>query len=487
MITWMQRHKKWLVITIWISTIAFVGAGFVGWGSYDYGSKGGTVAVVGDREVGVNEYQREYSQLYEQYAQVFGAEFNQETADRLKLREAAYSTLIQKNLILSYADELGLDVTDEEIAKQLVQIPGFIKNGKFDKDTYIKVLNQNRTNPTEFEATLKRDILLQKVQQIFNINAQANEVKALNELLFSEDDLSIKILTSNDVDVKFTQDEVKKYWETNKENYRSQPSVELEYDEVALSNDSFSDQEISEYYTNFRTDFKKEDGKIKSLEEAKADIQKALNAKATKKTALKKYLKLKKGEAKFENKGTVFEAKLAYDEENNKEILGAIPGDILKPFLQGDKYVIVKVANKIPSKALVFEKASDLAQADYIQSLKGIELDALATKELENFKGENIGYVSRNSMDKISGLNPQEALTFLNQLFSSTEKKGKITIGEKVVLYKINNSKLASYDAAKDEAVKSTINNLLNQELMNNFVKNLEKRYEVKSEIKFEE
>ena len=33
MITWMQRHKRWLVITIWISTIAFVGAGFVGWGS----------------------------------------------------------------------------------------------------------------------------------------------------------------------------------------------------------------------------------------------------------------------------------------------------------------------------------------------------------------------------------------------------------------------------------------------------------------------
>ena len=43
MITWMQRHKKWLVITIWISTIAFVGAGFVGWGSYKYGTQGGVV------------------------------------------------------------------------------------------------------------------------------------------------------------------------------------------------------------------------------------------------------------------------------------------------------------------------------------------------------------------------------------------------------------------------------------------------------------
>ena len=39
MITWMQRHKKWLVFTIWTCTIAFVGAGFVGWGAYNYGSK----------------------------------------------------------------------------------------------------------------------------------------------------------------------------------------------------------------------------------------------------------------------------------------------------------------------------------------------------------------------------------------------------------------------------------------------------------------
>ncbi len=98
MISWMQRHKKWLVITIWISTIAFVGAGFVGWGSYDYGSKGGTVAVVGDREISVDEYQREYSSLYDQYARIFGNQFNQEMADKLKLKQVAYNTVIQKIL-----------------------------------------------------------------------------------------------------------------------------------------------------------------------------------------------------------------------------------------------------------------------------------------------------------------------------------------------------------------------------------------------------
>lgn len=487
MISWMQRHKKWLVITIWISTIAFVGAGFVGWGSYDYGSKGGTVAVVGDREVSVDEYQREYSSLYDQYARIFGSQFNQEMADKLKLKQLAYNTVIQKNLILSFADELGLDVTDEEVAKELVKIQGFIKDGKFDKDTYIKVLHQNRTTPTKFENSLKRDLLLQKVEKIFSVEASKKELEDLNKLLFSQDDINIQILNANDIDVKVTDEDIKKYWESNKDNYKSESAIQLEIDEVALTSNNFTEDEISDYYTKFKTEFTKEDGKIKSLDEAKDDVIKALNLKNTKTAALKKYLKLKKGDEKFESKVELAENKLSYQDENNKEILNAVPGDIIKPFLYNDKYVIVKILNKIPPKALTFDKAKDLAKADYEKVTRGIELEKLATKTLKNFEGTHIGFVSRDSFHKISGLSPNEALTFLNKLFSETQKEGKITIDNKIVLYKINNSKLASYDEKKSEAVKSTIDNLLNQELMNNLVKNLENRYEVQSSIKFEE
>ena len=66
MITWMQRHKKYLIITIWISTIAFVGAGFVGWGQYTYGDKAGAVAKVGNVEITMGELQKSYSRLYSQ-------------------------------------------------------------------------------------------------------------------------------------------------------------------------------------------------------------------------------------------------------------------------------------------------------------------------------------------------------------------------------------------------------------------------------------
>ena len=487
MITWMQRHKRWLVITIWISTIAFVGAGFVGWGSYDYGSKGGAVAVVGDREISVSEYQREYSSLYDQYARIFGEQFNQEMADKLQLKDAAYKLIIQKNLILSFADELGLDVTNEEIVKQLVGIPGFIKDGKFDKDTYIKVLNQNRTNPTEFEETLKRDLLLQKVESIFKIEASKSELESLNKLLFSQDDISIKILNSKDLIVNINEEDIKKYWESNKQNYKSEPAVELEIQEVPLVSETFTDEEIAENYSKFRIDYKKEDGKIKSLEEAKEVIILALNEKATKKVALKKYLKLKKGEDTFESKATIYQSKLSYGSENNTKVSNSIPGDILKPFLVDNKYVIVKVVNKITPKVLTYEKAKPVASLDHEKVARGLQIEKEATKALANFEGVNIGLVSRDSFDKIKGLSKEEALTFLNTLFSSVEKEGKITVGDKIVLYKINGTKLAAYDSKKDEAVKTTINNLLNQELMTNFVKNLENRYEVQSSLPSEE
>ncbi|MBI3874095.1 MAG: SurA N-terminal domain-containing protein, partial [Arcobacter sp.] len=115
MISWMQKHKKWLVITIWISTIAFVGAGFVGWGSYSYGKNGGTVATVGSIDMDTKDLQKEYSGLYAQYEKMFGKTFNQEMADKLKLDQQSYNNLVQKYLIINLAKKYGIEATNDEV------------------------------------------------------------------------------------------------------------------------------------------------------------------------------------------------------------------------------------------------------------------------------------------------------------------------------------------------------------------------------------
>lgn len=479
----MQRHKKWLVITIWISTIAFVGAGFVGWGSYDYGKKQGTVAVVGDRQVSLDEYQREYSYLYEQYSKMFGEQFNQEIAKQLNLSDMAYNLVIQKNLILSYADELRLDVTNEDIAKEVVKMKAFQKDGKFDKDTYVQVLTQNRTNPTDFENSLKRDLLLQKIESVFKIAPSKEETELISNLLFIEDNINITVLDSKSLKIDVSADALKTYWETNKNNYMSANSYEIETQTVNLINKDVSQEEIAEYYSKFKTEFKKQNGMVKTIEEAQEEIKKAILLQETKKEALKLYIDLKKDKATFASKEVVFENQFQYGLEEVKSIVNAKEAEVLKPFLHNDSYVIVKVNKKFDAKPLEFKDAYSMVQNDYLITERQIQIAQKAKEMLQNFKGDNVGYVNRTSINRLPGLNPNEAGEFLSKLFTSNEPKGMIEVADKIVLYKINNVRFAEINDAQKEAVLATLTNLQNNELMTNLINNLENRYEIQSSL----
>ncbi len=487
MITWMQKHKKWLVITIWISTIAFVGAGFVGWGSYDYGSKGGVVAVVGDREVTVDEYQREYSNLYEQYARVFGASFNQEFADKMNLKDLAYKQVLQKNLILAYGDKLGLGVTDEDIAKQLLKYKGFLKDGKFDKTTYQKVLAQNRTTIKQFEDGLKRDILLSKVQKLFKLDSNKDEVENLSKVLFLKDDISMKIIEAKDIKVDVKEEELKSFWEKNKKSYMSENKYELSFSKMPVVDAKSSEKDIEDYYNKYKNDYRTKEGKLKTLDEAKAEIIKALNIKFSKKEALKKSIEIKHDREKLETTKTYAQSELPFSKENIDKILSSKVGKLIKPFLENDSFYLVKLVKKIDAKPLSFELAKRDATSDFIKVQKDKKLDELAKKELKNFEGTVIKNVSREDIDKIKDLAPQEAAQFLKELFSSVKKENFIKLNDKVVLYKILSSSLAKYDSSKDKSIENTLLSLKEQELMNNLLQKLQNTFEVKSSLKEKE
>jgi peptidyl-prolyl cis-trans isomerase D len=487
MITWMQKHKKWLVITIWISTIAFVGAGFVGWGSYSYGSKGGVVAKVGDKEVSVEEYQQEYSNLYNEYSKMFGPMFSKELASQLKLEDIAFKKLLEKNLIMAYGDSLGLVATDEEVAKELIKYEVFQKDGKFDKDTYIKVLNQNRLTPIDFENGLKSSILFQKTQNLFALKSTPKEIENLSKLLFVEDDITIKILSLSDMEVTVNEEELKAFHEANKNNYMSEVSYDLEIKTVPLISSNSNEEEIKTQYEKFKSDYKLEDGKIKSFEEAKSDVIADLDEKFTKKEALNLFLKLKKDEEKFEKSESFVQSKLPFSAENIEKINEVKNGEIVKPFFENNNYYIVKLISKKPSIALSFEEAKDRAFVDFEKDLKKKRLSETAISSLTNFTGEEIKAVTRESIAKISQLNQQEAANFLNQLFSTTAKEGIIKLEGKEILYRINSSKILAYDSSKDEMTKNAIMQVQENDLINNLLKKLELIYTIKTSTQTKE
>lgn len=487
MITWMQRHKKWLVVTIWISTIAFVGAGFVGWGSYDYGSKGGVVAKVGSREVTVDEYSQEYNNLFQEYSRLFGDSFNKELAEQMGLRDIAFRQVLEKNLLLNFADSLDLETTNEDIAKELVKYEMFLKDGQFDKDTYIKVLNQNRMSPKEFEDSLKNNILFSKVQTLFNVKANNKEIENISKLLFLEDDLKIKIIDSEKFEVEVDENELKEFWEKNKNLYQSEKIYSLDIKEYEIKASNPSEDEIKDQYDRFKSDYRFEDGKIKTLEEAREEVIFDIDEKLARKEALTLYLQLKKDEVKFDKTESFEESKLFFNEENLEKVKALKVGEVLKPILEDKKYYIVKLNELKKEEALSFDLAKSYAKIDFEKELRAKELDKESTKALENFEGDEVLAVNRESISKFPELSQEEAASFLNQLFESTNKKAVINIGTKAVVYEITASRWGKYDSAKNDSIEGLIDQIQSTELITNLLKKLETKYSIKTSIQGKE
>ncbi|QOG11394.1 peptidylprolyl isomerase [Arcobacter sp. FWKO B] len=479
MIEWMQRHKKWLVVTIWVSVIAFVGAGFVGWGAYDFGKSDGAVAKVGNKEIQMNELQREYSNLYSQYASILGDNFNQELARQFGLDKIALQTLIQKYLLISYADDIGLDVTDEEVANELLKIEAFYKDGKFDKEQYITVLRQNRVNPIEFEKSLKNDLIVQKIQNILQISNTPAEIEAVSNLIFMENEISIKILSQKDVNIDISEESLKAYWEENKDKYLSPLSYEIQtYVSKSTNDKEFSESEIEDFYNRTRLEYTHEDGRIKTIDEAHEDLIIAMNLENNKNDALRTYLALKKDELSFEN--TLI---LSVDSEiiadYYDEISGLKVGEISKPFILDNNYVIIKL-NKINNPTpLSFEEARSIASIDYKTINSREKLLEKANEALTTQNTQKIGYVSRESIEIIDGLRADEASEFLNELFKTKAKSGVIELENKVVAYEILNSRLGIHTQSKEMIVSNTIMDIKTNELFSNLLETLGQKYKV--------
>ncbi len=418
MITWMQEHRKYLVPTIWISTIAFVGAGFVGWGAYDYGNnKSNTVALVGERAVSMNELQNSYNKVFSYYNQMLGGTLTQEKAKALHLQDIALNQLTNQALLLNYADELGITALDSEVINEYTTIKAFQKDGVFNKEQYNNVLRGQGLDKKTFEKELEKSVILKKLQALFSLPPTELE----EELTFAAsslmDHLIIKKITQSLSDITISEEELKKAWENSKNDYMSQMAYELETIKIDASDMNVSQEEIKAFYDEKKFKFKDNDGKIMSFEKAKDAVTKAAQLKKAKSAILKQYLAFKKGKIsaqetmKVDATNSSFPFALLHDKKE---------GDYLKAIALKDAYLAAKVKSIALPHPLSFEEAKNKVEKRLRQRKAAALLEERAKTESKTLKdGKDIGFVTMKDNTKLETLTPQEASQFLRYVFSN--------------------------------------------------------------------
>ena len=116
---------------------------------------------------------------------------------------------------------------------------------------------------------------------------------------------------------------------------------------------------------------------------------------------------------------------------------------------QDDGYVILKVVSKTPAQPKTYEEAKDEVKSQIVAARQAELLQESAKKEIEGFKGVDIGFWSLDSLSQAQigqivnlGINPMEFVGVLGQIFESESKSGFFPMGQKMLLYKITDQKL---------------------------------------------
>lgn len=483
MITWMQRHKKYLIVTIWISTIAFVGAGFVGWGQYSYGDKAGAVAKVGNVEVSMGEFQQSYSNLYNQYNQIFKGDFDEEKAKSFGLQKQALNHLVQQALILNLAESYNLQISDKELLAKLEKEKYFFNNGKFDKEVYKKVLSRNNLNMKEYESNLKKQLLVDKTLNLLPVAQNKEEVDILSTILNIADKINYKVLDDKNIPVDTSDAALKPYWEKSKNSFMTEVTYDIEFIKQEKASNKYDDAKIAKHYNENKNHFKAKDGKILSLEDAKEKVVQKLNAKATKDLALRSYIAYKKD--KLDSKVQIQTITIS-DSKNpfTKEVLTKISklttkSPYMKPVLVEDDYYTFKLVKTNPSQPKSYEAAKQELLPLFVAQEKEKKLLELAKNSMATFNGKTTDYITSQDALKLTDLSEMEAREFLAILFSQQTKRDFIRLGNgKIVLYNILEQKLLN----KDNNEHGDVIAKLKQEMFSRgLINNLQNKY--KTEI----
>ena len=262
MLDLMRKHAKSWVINVMIAAIAIV---FIFWGAGTYRQKElANVATVNGEPISMTEYQDTYRRLLNTVQNRYGDQLNDEILDSLNLKKEALEALIDEALILQQARDMGVEVIDQEVEAAIAENPMFQVDGRFDKKRYLNMLSRFPYTPSEYESLIRQERLSQKMRSLIQGMAKVTPTEAREYFHLINDRINLEFVLFNPDkyldEVVISPEEVKTFYQANKERYRLPAKVKVSY--MAFPSKDFekavevTDDEILDYYETHLDDYR---------------------------------------------------------------------------------------------------------------------------------------------------------------------------------------------------------------------------------------
>ncbi len=124
-----------------------------------------TLANVAGHSVKYREYQQEFDRQIQFYSQMLGGQpLSQAQIESMNVKDSTLRNLINRKLVLVFADRLGIKPSQEQVKREIKELPYFKNNGQFDLERYKLILANARMTPTEFEEEITEQLKGQLAQ-----------------------------------------------------------------------------------------------------------------------------------------------------------------------------------------------------------------------------------------------------------------------------------------------------------------------------------
>lgn len=283
-------------------TAAIIVAAFFGFimviGGIDFftGASGGSadeVAEVNGEKITNLDLQRAIQNRRNMIISQYGDNVPADLLSDEQLREPVLQQLVNSSVMRQAAQDSGMVMSPAAVDREIVQIPGFQVNGKFDPQTYRDALRRMGYSPAGFRQIMERDIVLQQYadsvsESAFATREDAEQVVAIS---MEERDFAYVVLPVQDLLAETTVpgSEIEAYYQNHQDEFQRPEQVAVEYIELkpALFADNIdvSEEDVRAQYeqevANFQAQTRRHAAHIlvEDGDEAKiAEIQAKLDA-----------------------------------------------------------------------------------------------------------------------------------------------------------------------------------------------------------------
>ncbi|HSI23891.1 MAG TPA: SurA N-terminal domain-containing protein [Methylophilaceae bacterium] len=258
--TFREHSKGWLAKGI----LALIAVTFAVFGIDTYlqnAGSGAAVAKVDGKSVTMQEYSNAMQALRNQM-QAAG-KVDPALLENPEVRQSVLDKLVVSRLLNAEVRDRNFALSDESLSNFIIGLPEFQQNGKFSQELYDEVLKQNNMSPSQFEARMRAELLVQQARD--GVAAAAFVPSSLFDKVMQVEhqqrEISIATINADAFldKVKVEPAQIKDYYEKNKEKFRVPEQVKIEYVMFSANNlipgIQVSDEEAQKYYSENAAQF----------------------------------------------------------------------------------------------------------------------------------------------------------------------------------------------------------------------------------------